>query len=466
MIINIQETIQAMVNPWNCGYAKVVSLSSGATASPEIEHDLVHAHQYGEEKLNKFIDSRLLEQEDSVYLTMKNMKLKTFATQPKMNKSTSTNASLKADRSTFARLLVVAQQRDIDLQTILTYSLSPVSAALSSADGRSISKTTKAALLTTLESHCNTPSPSVDEIENASVQVDAMALIQSLPRSQLPSTFGELSQKLLLSALSLGDRFHASRIDVVGDRYDTISIKNIERDRRSHGTSETLTIYGPDQKLPKQWPKFMASASFKQALQSFLAKNWPTISINRNALVYVALTETCTLLSWTHDCVSPTVKIVEELAADHEEADTRLILHSEHATARGQSSVIWSPDTDVAMIALGTVASEPTKCVLFATGTGNKRRVLNLTAMSAHLGPTLSKGLIGLHALTGCDSTSSFYGKGKATCFKTFLSDEQSHHVLQDLGVTFIPSTDQLTAVERFVCRLYGSTTNSINETR
>ena len=38
---------------------------------------------------------------------------------------------------------------------------------------------------------------------------------------------------------------------------------------------------------------------------------------------------------------------VPALNADHEEADTRMLLHAKHASQDGQRIVIQSPDTDV-----------------------------------------------------------------------------------------------------------------------
>lgn len=93
-----------------------------------------------------------------------------------------------------------------------------------------------------------------------------MAMIQNFPLGQLTTTFGQLSEKVLLSALALGIRFKASRIDNVGDRCDTVSIENKERGRRANGAAENFTIFGSDQTLPKQWSKFLASSTNLQSV--------------------------------------------------------------------------------------------------------------------------------------------------------------------------------------------------------
>lgn len=81
-----------------------------------------------------------------------------------------------------------------------------------------------------MAAHCNITAPVVDDYQITSVHIDAMALIQSFPHSQLSTTFDQLAHKLRMSVISLGSRFKAARIDVVIDRYDNVSIKNLERD--------------------------------------------------------------------------------------------------------------------------------------------------------------------------------------------------------------------------------------------
>ena len=45
--------------------------------------------------------------------------------------------------------------------------------------------------------------------------------------------------------------------------------------------------------------------------------------------------------------------------------------------------------------------------------TDNSRRLVNINALTEHIGPLVCKTLPGYHALTGNDYTSSFSGKGK-----------------------------------------------------
>ena len=82
---------------------------------------------------------------------------------------------LKADKSVFARSVVLAQSRFIDVATVLQYPLGLLPWALATVDGRS-AKTNKAALLHLLES-------AVPPEENMAVGVWIIDSMAPHPRS-------------------------------------------------------------------------------------------------------------------------------------------------------------------------------------------------------------------------------------------------------------------------------------------
>ena len=93
-------------------------------------------------------------------------------------------------------------------------------------------------------------------------------------------------------------------------------------------------------------------------------------------------------------------------------------------------------------------------------------RILDTTAISTSLGGRVCQAILGLHALTGCDTTSAFYGRGKKQCFKRLLKDESGQQVLSELGAEFSPSEAVFKGVEVVACKLYGSAFSDINEAR
>lgn len=128
--------------------------------------------------------------------------------------------SMKSDRSLFMQLLMVAKEREIDMRAILNYTVSPVPGCLSSHDQTTLSKTNKSALLKHLEDLvpvCHV----TDKPADSAVIIDVMALIQSLSIQKLPDKFGELAEVVFKRVIQVILQFNASRVDVVGDRYDT-----------------------------------------------------------------------------------------------------------------------------------------------------------------------------------------------------------------------------------------------------
>ena len=99
------------------------------------------------------------------------------------------------------------------------------------------------------------------------------------------------------------------------------------------------------------------------------------------------------------------------LHANHEEADTRLILHSCEAVKEGyQRVLVHSRDTDVFLLLVHFFSDAAE--VWMISGTAKKRKCYPVHAVSQRLTPAVRDNLLSFHALTGCDSTSSFTGHG------------------------------------------------------
>ena len=105
---------------------------------------------------------------------------------------------------------------------------------------------------------------------------------------------------------------------------------------------------------------------------------------------------------------------VEKLCSSHEEADTRIILHCNDVAANSQDSMVIlvrSPDTDVFILL--RFVRHINQTVLFDTGTGDKRRLVNVQAVAKDLGDEINLALVALHPFTGCNTTSAFVRRGK-----------------------------------------------------
>ena len=79
-----------------------------------------------------------------------------------------------------------------------------------------------------------------------------------------------------------------------------------------------------------------------------------------------------------------------------------------------------------------------------------------MTALAKTLSKPLIDAILGLHALTGCDSTSCFSRKGKMKALKLVKNDERLTSLFARFGTSATVSDDDFASLEAFVCKLYG----------
>jgi len=100
------------------------------------------------------------------------------------------------------------------------------------------------------------------------------------------------------------------------------------------------------------------------------------------------------------------------------------------------------------------------------TGTRSACKVWAVLPPSLNYGPNFSSAVLGLHAFTGCDSVSSFKGKGKVKPLALMEKDTDFITVFEELGTSWDMRDDLMQGLERFVCQLYGQDTDSVNDAR
>jgi len=93
--------------------------------------------------------------------------------------------------------------------------------------------------------------------------------------------------------------------------------------------------------------------------------------------------------------------------------------------------------------------------LLFDTGSGNKRQLLNITSLANDYTPVYCAALVALHGFTRCDTTSSFKGIGKVKPIKLLQKTPQFHTVFEKLGECWDVSDNLHLQLEEFVCLMY-----------
>ena len=152
------------------------------------------------------------------------------------------------------------------------------------------------------------------------------------------------------------------------------------------------------------------------------------------------------------------------MESDHEEADTRLLLHAHHVSTNYPQVIVQSPDTDVAVICVHKYSVMSCQKLWFLTGVKNRRRYIPIHDIVSAIGPDICKVLPALHALTGCDSTSTLRGIGKKTSFRKLLRAKNHHTNISQLANIIPPTENTIHACEQLVYSLY-TTSNAACKT-
>ena len=160
-----------------------------------------------------------------------------------------------------------------------------------------------------------------------------------------------------------------------------------------------------------------------------------------------------------------------------EEADSRLVVHVQHALQHGGTSIqVRSSDIAVIVILVGMfkkLVDVNANINLWVTfGTGRHFTVHHINAIVQHLGVRVSQALPVFHSFTGCDTTSSFFKKGKKSAWSAwraspYITDtfvDLAEHPFQVLSV----ESENFKNLERFTVNMYARTSplTSVNDAR
>ena len=131
----------------------------------------------------------------------------------------------------------------------------------------------------------------------------------------------------------------------------------------------------------------------------------------------------------------------------------------------GKSILVRSSDTDVLIILIALVGRMSVKDVIMDFGSGNTRRYIDISGIAENLNktsPCLPEALLGFHALTGCDFTSSFNRKGKIQPFKRLELQLEHVNPMCTLSTTDV----DMGGLTKYVASLYRCDTSDIDDAR
>jgi hypothetical protein len=453
---NVESIILRIGNPFKQPSDYITNLASGVQATEAVQKDLLLAWEKGSSRHHDFLKARILQQTVRIDDPMKKLSLKTFDSMGKSVKvQTRENKEvmIKSDLAVLSRLLVIALSREIDIREIMRYELGCVPRALARHDGTPTAAA-KHLLRPALEDDIP---PATDIPVDATWIVDAAAILHSI--TTVPTTYGDLSS--LVFQIMTSHSNHSSRVDFVCDSYPDKSTKNPIKVQRSAeaGGEYVIKIKSSEQKiLAHQWKKILSSGKSKEAMFRFFLEDWSSDAYKsriRGRQIYISLGQVCHRISVYDDQVENNK--VQELCSNHEEADTKLLLHAKHAADTGSRTVvIKSNDTDVMVICIAS--SSKLSCrLLLSTGSANNPHFVEINNVASNLGTDMCDAMIGFHAFTGCDQVSGFVGsaKNKARTFSKLKKCPESVKAMTELGNHEQTQGVLAEKCEKYICQIY-----------
>ncbi len=201
------------------------------------------------------------------------------------------------------------------------------------------------------------------------------------------------------------------RLDIVFDRYFKQSLKSQTREKRGFGTH--ISVKDCTQ-IFKNWRNFLRLDKNKEELFSLLATQIEMHDVPGKTVV-ATLSEGVVY--------SGVVNQDNLVPCNHEEVDTTMFVHLKSAVESGHSKVsIRTVDTDVVVIALAMFQSLTVEELWVEFGTGKNKRWLPIHDYSTNITDSIRSGLLFWFAFTGCDTVSSFCGRGKKIAWETWKS--------------------------------------------
>jgi len=373
----LKTVFEEMGNPFLENSGDLYNIATKTIAAEGTAEILKTVEGLGRTQYEAFVKDRLEANAKAITDTISQDKfsLRTSCTESSASsKQAAKLEGLKNDCALFSILFIACQSREGDLSEFFSYENQPSPPSLSvHGQLRSCTKSDIIGCLTNLAED-SVPSMVTPAVE--AKLFDVAALVHML-QPGLATIFEEYSSLVFLPFLRSQCSPGVRRVDVVWDVYIPNSLKNATREKRGHGERMAVTL---GTRLPKRgWVSFLRESSNKKRLFELLATCMGSLSVDG---VEFYSTHNSSVVSSSNadrsrfnDC-------------NHEEADTRLLVHLVDAVQQGhRTTIIRTTDSDVLLLAVATVHQIPELNELWVSiGTGSTHKLIAAHSMSKALG--------------------------------------------------------------------------------
>ena len=189
----------------------------------------------------------------------------------------------------------------------------------------------------------------IDLKGSACLLIDGMALVAAVGKPADAQTFGDYADRFQNAVLVAGLRYQ--QIHVLFDRYEKSSIKAGTRERRTRTIRPVRrVIENKNVPLPNSWSNFLALPENKANLAKFLSEHLIANAPQEKVIVVAGGFSDGKEAQSSNQLVDSSL-----LCADHEEADTRLVLHA--IVNSCDTVVVSARDTDVLLLLVAHLPS-------------------------------------------------------------------------------------------------------------
>lgn len=460
------EEVNANINPFSedlC-LSKLFNLTTGKAASDDTKNFLLNAESNGAKQMQTFIEECRNDGE-RFQKPIKRNRIQNFLTDGAKRKVSSKKDvdEVKYERNILGQIACLAMQNSVDLNNILSFPLTIVPQSISHFDGTIIQHSKPNELLSLLLAKVETDHRN---ISGHDVEInDGFYVLNGLKDS--PSKFG-LFATFFLKYLC---KTAAREIHVIFDETKSPSLKDLNLKSKEELVEQwplsSIKINGENQERVSSLGKCLLHHEFREELVKFLIKYWSTSNITDiigEKRIFVSFREVCHI--FCKDCEQG--KMLASFKTDHIEVESKIIFHLHKIRATDILIRTSKPEkTLVYLIYHMQFWTEGAKNIWMEIGDSNKNTLqqIDVSRIYSTLNPIMVQALPAWYIFTGSDYESSFFGKGRRTCFKYFEKNQEYQIAFANFGL-HEPTERDLQLIEKYTCQLYNAECVTVNDAR
>ena len=445
---------ERVINPFKETSEHLIAIHTGEVMDPEISACLDSVHSIGEALARTYIKEAIEDGTKPITDTISRTGLYTFTNRTPVKLGSTKSSSAKNTALVTQMFMSLQARPEADMLEFFSHENQRDPPSLS--ENGKIYQSAKSDLIDCLPGMVKPgKNPAA---RKATVLLDMPAIIHMVSPKKA-STFVEYSPKHLVPFIDAQVRETAvTSVHGVWDVYKEQRLKN-QTGQFSKGSSQRRNVVGDSIPIPhgKDWTKSLNDPDTKNEMFPYLSKKITHIVAETPGRKKYSFTST---LNESVICSDKDVNIESLQNCSHEEADTRIFIHLQFAARQGHHiAKIRTVDTDIVVLAIGLFFQLQLTELWVGFGTGKTYRDIPNHTVCQLLGPLKCEALPTFHALTGCDYTSFFRGKGKKTAWKAWEELPEMTEIFRAIEDSnpheFTIDSPEMKAPEKCVCYLY-----------